>query len=202
MKYVDKEKPPRKVPGGQESSIGWTSALQRIATLPILDFGGRYPQAHLLAEHAGDKSPHRVGLPAGGLHEIRAGGPAGAPQQVQELCSLAALAAVGRLLARLRRLRGRVGFLRPGGLFAGLALGRRNGARLCGHTGLFRRTWLAGWGTLLGIGGIFCNNVHLDFSFGGDYRDAHINHSGSFRLQANSAGNLQHLGICENGGTC
>jgi hypothetical protein len=42
MKYVDKEKPPRQVPGGQESSIGWTSALQRIAALSILDFGGDY----------------------------------------------------------------------------------------------------------------------------------------------------------------
>ncbi len=194
MRYVDKEKPPRQAPGGEESSIGWTSALQRIAALPILDFGGRYLQAHFLAEHAGDKSPHRVGLPAGGFREIRAGRPTGAPQQVQDLGGFAGLATVGRLLARLRRLRGRVGFLRPGGLFAGPALGRRDRARLCGHARLFRRVWLAGWSTWLGIGGVFWNNVHFDFSFRGDYRDAHINHSGSCRLQANSAGNLQQSG--------
>jgi len=202
MKYVDQERPPRQAPGGQESSIGWTSALQRIPALPILAFGGRYLQAHFLAEHAGNKSPHRVGLPAGGFHEIRAGGPARAPQQVQDLGGFAVLATVGRLLARLRRLRGRVGFLRPGGLFARLAPGRYDGARLYGHTRLFRRTRLAGWGTLLGIGGVFWNNVHFDFSFRGDYRDDHINPSGSFRLQAKSAGNLQRPGISGNGGAC
>ena len=129
-----------------------------------------------------------MSLPAGGFHEIRASGPTGAPQQVQELGGFAALAAAVRLLARLRRLCGRVGFLRPGGPFGECALGRRDVARLCVDTRLFRRTWLAGWGTWLVIVGIFWKNVHFDFSFRGDYRDAHINRSGSIGLQAKSDG--------------
>jgi hypothetical protein len=188
MKYVDKEKPPRLKLGGKNKSIGWASALQRIAALSVLDLGGCHFQAHLPAKHAGNKSANRVSLPARGFHEIRAGSTPGAPQQVQEFGSFAALAAVGSLLARLGRLGGRVGFLRPGTPFGRLALGRRDVARVCADTWPFRRTWLAGWGILLGIGGIFWNNVHFDFSFGGDYRDDHINHSGSLRLQANSAG--------------
>jgi len=188
VKYVDKEKPPRRKLGGHNNSIGWTSALQRIAALPVFDLGGRHFQSHLPAEHAGNESPHRVSLPAGGFHEIRAGGTSGAPQQVQEFGSFAALAAVGHLLARLRRLRGRIRFLRPSSLFGRLTLGRRDVARVCADTRLFRRGWLAGWGTLLAIGGIFWNNGHFDFSFSGDYRNDHINHSGSLRLQANSDG--------------
>src|ERR1035437_8141340 len=101
MKSLAKEKPPRQNHGGQKKPTRRPSAFQRVTALPVLDFGGRYFQAHLLAQDAGDKSPNRVSLPAGGFHEIRAGGATGALQQVQELGSFAALAAIGGLLARL-----------------------------------------------------------------------------------------------------
>ena len=142
MRSLDKEKPPRKNPGGHKNPIGWASVLERIAALAVRDFGRRDFQAHLPAQHARNKSPYRVSLPAGGFHEICAGGATGALQQVQELGSFAALAAAGGLLARLDRLCGLVGFLCPGGLFGRLALRRRDVARVCAHTRLFCRSWL------------------------------------------------------------
>jgi len=64
MRYLDKEKPPRKNPGGHKNPIGWASVLERIAALAVRDFGRRDFQAHLPAQHARNKSPYRVSLPA------------------------------------------------------------------------------------------------------------------------------------------
>jgi hypothetical protein len=50
---TDKEKPPRRNPGGQREPNRWTSVCDRIAALPTLGLGGLDCQAHLLAQGAG-----------------------------------------------------------------------------------------------------------------------------------------------------
>jgi hypothetical protein len=191
MKSLDKEEPPGKNPDGYKNPIGWASVLERIAALAVRDFGGSDFQAHLPAQHARYESPYRVSLPAGCFHEICARGATGALQQVQELGSFTALAAAGGFLTRLGGLCGLVGFLRRGDLFGRLALRRRDVARGCADTRLFGRSWLPRWGTDIGVSGIFWNIVHFDFSFSGDYRDDHINHSRGVRLQGKSVRNLR-----------
>src|SRR5207253_4087204 len=48
VRGTDKEKPPRRNPGGQKEPIGWVSAFDRVAVLPVLGLGGRDCQPHLL----------------------------------------------------------------------------------------------------------------------------------------------------------
>src|ERR1035437_8619101 len=100
---TDKEKPPRRNPGGQKEPNGWASAFDRVAALLVLGLGGRDRQSHLLAQGAGQEPTDRVRLPAGGFHEFLPGGAAGAFQQVEDLGGLAALAGAGCLLARIGR---------------------------------------------------------------------------------------------------
>ena len=88
----DKEKPPRRNPGGQKEPNRWASAFDRVAALRVLGFGGRDRQAHLLPQGAGQEPTDRVRLPAGGFHEFLQGGAAGVLQQVEDLGGLAALA--------------------------------------------------------------------------------------------------------------
>jgi hypothetical protein len=96
--------------------------------------------------------------------------------------------AIAGVFCRFSRLRGRAGFRGAVRLFARLTPRRRHVARTYGDTTPFSRDRLPGLGTDLTIGCIFWNIVHFDFSFGGDYRDDHINRSGSRRLQAKSDG--------------
>src|SRR5579862_6839657 len=162
-RITDKEKPPKRNPGGQREPIGWASAFDRVAPLPVLGLGGRDCQAHLLAQNTGDKSSDRVSLPAGGFHEILPGGATGALQQVKELGGFAAVAGTSGLLGRLGRLgrlRACVGLLRRGSLCGRLTLGRRDVAPVCGNTRPFGGSRLPGWGTGLAVGGFFWNSVH------------------------------------------
>ena len=79
---TDKEKPPRRNPGGQKEPNGWASAFDRVAALLVLGLGGRDRQPHLLAQGAGQEPTDRVRLPvaflrggvAGALMEIHIGG--------------------------------------------------------------------------------------------------------------------------------
>ena len=186
MMYVNQEKPPRQNRGGQKNSILSALALQRIPALPVFGFAGSDVQPHLPSQNARDKSSNRVSLPAGGFHQIRPSGSAGSLQQVEKLGGFAALAGTGGLFYRLSRLGGFVGLLCRSSLFARLALRRCHVGRTCGDTRPFGRNRLPGRGGAFAIGGIFCNIVHFDFSFGGDYRDDHINRSGFLGLQADS----------------
>lgn len=184
-----KEKPPRWYPGGEKDPIGWASAFERVTALSILDLCGRYGQAHLLAQDPRNKPSDRVSLPAGGFHQIRSGGATGALQQVKELGGFAALADSGGFHLRLARLRAFVGLLGPGGLGDRRSLGRRDVSRVScalrpfGGKGLHRLDIALVVG---GVGTFFCNLVHFAFSFGGDYRDDHINRSTSTELQVES----------------
>src|SRR5881396_2790360 len=72
----DKEKPPRRNPGGQKEPYRWASAFDRVAVLPVLGLGGRDCQPHLLAQDAGHKATDRMRLPAGSFHEFLPGGTA------------------------------------------------------------------------------------------------------------------------------
>src|ERR1035441_9129465 len=168
---TDKEKPPRRNPGGQKESNRWASAFDRVAALLALSLGGRDRQPHLLAQGARQEPTDRVRLPAGGFHEFLQGGAAGAFQQVENLGGFAALAGASCLLGRLGRLRASVGLLRRGGLVARPGLGRRDVGLLCRGPRLLGGRWLLGRGTGLGVGGFCWNAVHSAFSFGGDYRD-------------------------------
>src|ERR1039458_2604668 len=100
----DKEKPPRRNPGGQKEPNRWASAFDRVAALPVLGLDGRDREPHLLAQGAGQEPTDGVSLPAGGFHKFLQGGAAGALQQAEDLGGLAALAGAGcLLLGRLGR---------------------------------------------------------------------------------------------------
>jgi hypothetical protein len=185
---VKQEKPPRQNRDGQKDPICWALALEGIVALSVFSFRGNDGQALLLNQYSGDEPSDRVSLPTGGFHEILPGSSAGSLQQAKELSRLAALTDAGGGFCRLRRFRAPFGVLRGCSPFARLTPRRRHVARTCGNTRLFSRSQLHGRGTDLAIGGSFWNIVHFDFSFGGDYRDDHINHSGSCRLQTKSDG--------------
>ncbi len=187
MRLVTPEKPPRRNRDGLKIRILSALAFDGISAYPVFGLCGCNIQPHLPAQNTGDKSSHRVRLPAGGFHQVRPGGSARSLQQVQEFRGLAAVAAASGVFSRLSRLRLPFGVLSWGGLFARLGLPRRHVARTCGDTGLFGWSWLRRWGGF-GFSHIFWNYVHCDFSLGGDYRDDHIHHSGPLRLQAKSDG--------------
>jgi hypothetical protein len=195
-RIADKEKPPRQNLGGEKEPIGWASALERVAALPIRGLGRRDGQAHLPAPDPGDKSSHRVSLPAGGFHQIRPGSATRALQQVKELGGFAALAHRAGLLARLGRRRACVGFVRTGGL-GRPSLGRRDVPRVCGNVRLFGGRGLHGWAMALVVSSFFWNLVHIGFLLGGDDRDGHINRSNSSELQAESCATPHDPGISE-----
>jgi hypothetical protein len=188
MRPVKQEKPPRQNRGGLQNPFLSALTLQRIPAYPVFGLCGDEFQSHLSAQNTRDKSSDRVSLPAGGFHQVRSRGSAGSLQQVKKLRGLGAAPAASGVFYRLSRLRPPFGVLRLGGLFARLALRRRHVARTCTDTGLFGRSWLCGWSSGFAMSGIFWNYVHFDFSFGGDYRDDHINRSGSIGMQAKSEG--------------
>src|ERR1035441_2172921 len=168
---TDKEKPPRRNPGGQKESNRWASAFDRVAALPALALGGRDRQPHLLAQGARQEPADRVRLPAGGFPEFRPCSAAGASQQVEDLGGFAALAGTScLLLGRLGRRRAFVGLLGRGGLLARPGLGQRNVGPVCRGPRHWGGPWLLGRGTGLGVGGFCWNAVHTSFSLGGDYR--------------------------------
>ena len=186
MRPVKQERPPWQNRGGQKEGILSALALQRIPAHSVVGFRGNDAQTLLLNQYSGDEPSDRVSLPTGGFHEILPGSSAGSLQQAKELSRLAALTDAGGGFCRLRRFRAPFGVLGGCSPFARLTPRRRHVARTCGNTRLFSRSQLHGRGTDLAIGGSFWNIVHFDFSFGGDYRDDHINHSGSIGLQAKS----------------
>ena len=49
----EREKPPRRNPGGQCGQIGWFSAFDRVGALPVFAFRGRHGQPHFLTDRAG-----------------------------------------------------------------------------------------------------------------------------------------------------
>src|SRR5260370_16238171 len=182
---TDKEKPPRRNPGGQKEANRGASVFERVAALRVLGLRGGDRPPHLLPQGAGQEPTNRVRLPAGGFHEFLQGGAAGVLQQVEYLGGLAALAGAGCLLGRLGRPRAFGSPLRRAGLPARPSVVRRNVSLLCGGPRLFGRLWLLGRGSGLGVGGFCWNAVHIVFSFVGDYRDP-MDHSGSSQLPPNS----------------
>src|SRR5258708_675320 len=103
--------PPQQTPGGRTRGGARVNA-ERIDPRAILAFGGIYRQAHLLAERAGKKAAHAMGLPTGGSPQFQKRRSTFTAQQRQNIGFLAALAGWGRLLLRAGLLR-RFGSLRP-----------------------------------------------------------------------------------------
>src|SRR6266446_4940506 len=92
---------------------GRVLSAERIDPRAILAFGGIYSQAQLLAERAGKKAAHAMGLPTGGSHQFQKRRSTFTAQQRQNIGLLAAFAGWGRLLLLAGLLR-RFGSLRPG----------------------------------------------------------------------------------------
>src|SRR5258708_15041722 len=84
----------------------------------MVAFGGICREAHLLAERAGKKAAHTMGLPTGGSQQFQKRRSTFTAQQRQNLGLLAALAGWGRLLLRA-------------GLWRRFGSLRRNTGRLC-----------------------------------------------------------------------
>jgi len=182
---VNKEKPPRRNPGGRKSADRSVSAFDRVAAFPVGALGRGDGEAHLLAQDPGQEPADRMGLPAGGLPKFLPAGPARPPQQVENLGGLGAMAGPGGLFARLRRHAGWVGLPGGGGLLPRPRRGRRNVAPVCANVGLFVGNGRLRRGRCCHIRRLFCNCVHDDSFFCGDYRD-HRDHSAGRRKQANS----------------
>src|SRR5215468_9596796 len=72
---------------------GVKSSLLREAvnSLAVLALGRLDLQPHLLAQGAADEAAYRMGLPAGGFHDLLQGGTVGPFQQFHDRGSLAAL---------------------------------------------------------------------------------------------------------------
>jgi len=139
---TDKEKPPRRNPGGMKEPNRWASAFDRVAALFVLGLGGGDRQPHLLAQGAGEEAPDRMCLPAGGFPEFLQGGAAGAPQQVEDLGGLAARPGAGCFLGRLGRRGACVGLLGRGGHVGRPGRGRRHVWPVWGNVRLFVGRWL------------------------------------------------------------
>ena len=128
-------------PAARRTRLVGLQLFERIAALPILDLGGRDRQAHLLAQDAGDKSPDRVSLPAGGFHEIRRRWrrrSASAGRGTWRFCCPG-----GRRWpswATSPTSRPVLAFFAGVAFVADLRLGRRDVARVCGDTRLFGRS--------------------------------------------------------------
>src|ERR1700733_5034848 len=127
----DKEKPPRRNPGGQCKRLRFSSALDRVAALPVLALGGCHGQSHFLADGARQEPAYGMWLPAGGFHQLLRCYAARPFQQFQNLVGLATLAGALRFLSAFGR------FLGWGGLLGRLGLLLRNVGALWRDTGLF-----------------------------------------------------------------
>src|SRR2546426_12617156 len=64
---TDKEKPPRRNPGGQKEPNRWASAFDRVAAVRVLGLGGVCCQGHPLAPGAGQGTTGRGGPAPGGV---------------------------------------------------------------------------------------------------------------------------------------
>jgi len=143
----NKEKPPRRNPGGQSESSCWRSALDGVAALPICALGGGHSQPHLFANRAREEAAHRVRLPPGSFDQFLRGGTARSFQQVKDLCCLAAIAGSACRLAAMASaftslFADPAALLRGGGTLLRPSLRGRNVRLLCASVGLFSGFWL------------------------------------------------------------
>src|SRR5207247_7604566 len=81
--------------GGKEG--GWLA--DAVNALAVLAACGVYGQPHFLAQRPADEPAYRVGLPAGGFHNLGERRAALALEQAQDLSLLAAVARCGGLAA-------------------------------------------------------------------------------------------------------
>jgi len=142
----DKEKPPRRNPGGQCESGWWRSALDGVVSFPVLALSRHHSPTHLLSDRSREEPAHAVRQPTGSFHEISHGGAAWLFQQFEHLFCLGFCSDTIGLCRRglIRRLRALFG---GGGLLTRLAPGRRNTGLLCASL------WLPGRFLLLGSSG-------------------------------------------------
>src|SRR3984885_6195521 len=126
----DKEKPPRRNPGGQCKRLRFFSALDPVAALPVLALGGCHGQSHFLADGARQEPAYGMRLPAGDFHQFFGCDAARSFEQAQYLVGFAALAGLGGLRALGR-------FLSRSGLLGRLGLLLRNVGALWRDTPLF-----------------------------------------------------------------
>lgn len=179
----EREKPPRRNPGGQCKQIGWFLAVDRVPALAVLALDGRDGQAHFLTQRSADESAYTVGLPVRRFHDLGQRSAILALQQVKDRLGLAALVSAGGFLRGFGRF-GR--FLGGGSLLPRLGFLGRNGRATWRTGGLF-----GGFGLLVrrcGRGGcvFFRIRRHLICSFSGDHRGHDMDHSGALGKQANS----------------
>jgi DNA methylase len=101
----NKEKPPRRNPGGRRRRACYGSRLNGIGPRTVLTLGGFHCQTQLLADRARQVPTDRMRLPAGGFYQLIECGTVRPFQQVQDLRCFAALAGAFAILGRLRALR-------------------------------------------------------------------------------------------------
>jgi len=186
-RLADKEKPPRRDPGGKCESSGWRSALDGVAPLPILTLGGGDGQPHFLADRTRQEAAHRMRLPIRGFHDLLQGGSAGPFQQFQNLFGLAPWRAPVSVFGSLRPLALLAPCFGELDLFPDL---RFEGAT-CGFCArVLAFLVAAGFWAVPATAGIVCSSVVVvisHFSFRGDGRGHDMDRSGAPKKQANSA---------------
>ena len=170
---------------GEDLHVG-RLLLYAVGALAVVGFVGLDAQPHFLTQRGGKEATRRMGLPAGGFHQLFQSGAAGPLHQFQHLGRFAALANTVR-----RRRHGFVGrfgaLLGRGGLVRRLGLGGPNMGLRCGDFGLLGRLRLLGG---RGLGRIsICNGGcrHGACSFSGHYRNQDMTHSAVPEMQAISA---------------
>jgi hypothetical protein len=169
--HTERERPPRRNPGGPYRWLRLYSDLDRVAAFPIFALAGGDGQAHLLANSARQEPAHGMRLPAGGFYQPLCSDTPRLPQQSQDLVGLATLAGGLSLLRAFRRL------LELGGLRTRLTFRLRHVGAFLRTTGLPSGFGLAFCGQGQGGGRFFCGRNHV-FSFCGNHRN-HIDHSGA-----------------------
>jgi len=179
----DKERPPRRNPGGRKRNARRLS-FHGVAALAVVGLGRCHGQPHLLSDCSREEAAQRMRLPAGRFDQLLRCGAAWSFEQVQNLGRLAALA--GTFTLRRLGFLGRFSaLLRGGGLLPRRVLRGRNVGATWRNTGLFRRCRLRGRGRFLFFR---FYRRHGGFSSAVDHRGHDIHHSGWHQKQGNSAG--------------
>ena len=125
--------PPSRNLAAREERDWGCSGLHGVSALPVLSFGGRHRQPHLLADGARQEAAHGMGLPACSFQQFLHAGSLGAFQQVEHRRRLASVTGQAGLLCALGRLLGCLGLRR------GPSLLGPNVRALCGNTSLLAR---------------------------------------------------------------